>query len=148
MSFRYAFQTLLRLRQSLERQEEQRLFAQAAIVARLRTELEEIRQTQLQARRQDLPDSGAVSHGYSLQYAVLRDTAFENTRKKLQSQLEDAERRRLQQLQQYQVVRQRREILEGLRDRQEAAYELEFSRREQQIVDEAFLLRMHTLDSE
>lgn len=148
MAFRYAFQTLLRLRQSLERQEEQRLFAQAAIVGRLRSELEEIRQAQWQARRQDLPDSGAVSHGYSLQYAVLRDTAFESMRKKLQSQLEDAERRRLQQLRQYEAVRQRREILEGLRDRQEAAYELEFSRHEQQVVDESFLLRMHKVDNE
>ncbi|HTQ60210.1 MAG TPA: hypothetical protein VMI32_08305 [Candidatus Solibacter sp.] len=148
MAFKYALQPLLRLRQSLERQEEQRLFAIAAIVARLRAEIEQLNQSDVMARRAELNEMAGMAHGASLQFAAVCGAAFQATRKKLGLQLEEAERRRLLQLREYQTVRQKREIIEGLRERQEAAYELEFARHEQQTADEAFLICHHSLSNE
>jgi flagellar export protein FliJ len=148
MPFRYSLQPLLRLRQSLERQEEQRLFAIAAVVARLRSEVERFRQEHLEARREALREASACVSGAALQYAAFCGAAFDNARKKLEIQLAEAERKRLVQLRIYQASRQKSEILQGLRERQEAAYELELARLEQQAADEAFLIRIHLLPNE
>ena len=148
MAFLYSLQTLLRLRQSLERQEEQRLFALAALVARLRAEIEQLKQEDIEARRAQIGEMADVILGASLHFASVRGTAMDNARRKLELQLEDAERKHLAQLRAYQAARQKREILEGLRERQEAAYELEYARHEQQTADEAFLTRSHVASSE
>jgi flagellar export protein FliJ len=141
MAFRYPFQLLLRLLESLERQEEQVLLATAATVARLKAQAERLRQEELDAKRAALEEMATGSSGAVLQFSVLRDAASEVARKRLESQLEDAERKRLIQLQKYQAARRKREVLQNLRDRREAAYELEFARHEQQTTDEAFLIR-------
>lgn len=150
MAFRYPLQALLRLRVSLERQEEQRLFAAAALVARLRAEIDQLDQKDLEARRAELDELAAAGggSGATVQFAAVCKDAFVIARKQLEQQLQDGERKRLRQLQVYQAVRQKREILEGLRERQEAAYELEFARHEQQTSDEAFLNRAHLIADE
>jgi flagellar export protein FliJ len=148
MAFRYSLQSLLRLRQSLERQEEQRLFAIAAVVARLRAEIDQFRQDNLESTRAALGEMGGALSGASLQYAAFCGAAFDKARKKLEQQLEEAERKRLAQLRIYQASRQKSEILQGLRERQEAVYELELARHEQQAADEAFLIRNHLLPNE
>ncbi|HEY2545800.1 MAG TPA: hypothetical protein VGI46_07040 [Candidatus Acidoferrum sp.] len=148
MAFRYSLQSLLRLRQSIERQEEQRLFAFAAVVARLRAEIEQFQQEELEARRAELQEMSPASSGASLQYAAYCRLAFETASSKLELQLREAEGKRLAQLRVYQTSRQKSEILRGLRERQEAAYELDLARREQQTLDEAFLIRSHLLPNE
>jgi flagellar export protein FliJ len=148
MAFRYSLQSLLRVRQSLEHQEEQRLFAIAAVVARLRAEIDQFRLDNLEARREELRETDGSSSGASLQYAAFCGAAFDKVRKKLELQLEEAERKRLSQLRIYQASRQKSEILQGLRERQEAVYELELARHEQQAADEAFLVRNHLLTNE
>jgi len=148
MAFRYALQPLLRLRESLERQEEQCLFALAALVSRLRAQIEQLHQNEFEVKRAELREMTTVSLGASLQFSAVREAAFRMVRKKLQMQLEEAERKRLLKLREYQAVRQKREVLQGLRDRQEAAYELGLARHEQQTADEAFLIRTHVLSRE
>ncbi len=148
MAFRYSLQSLLRLRQSLERQEEQRLFALAALVARLRAEIEELKQEDVGIRRAQIREMADGTLGASLHFASACGGALDMVRKKLELQLEEAERKRLTQLRAYKAIRQKREILEGLRERQEAAYEVESARHEQQNVDEAFLIRSHAVSNE
>jgi flagellar biosynthesis chaperone FliJ len=148
MPFRYALRPLLRLRECLERQEEQRLFAIAALVARLRAEIEQLKQADMEARRAELREMAIVSHGASLQFAAACGAAFASARKKLEQQLEEAELKRIRQLRVYQFVRQKREVLQALRDRQEAAYDLEFARHEQETADESFLMRTHAVSNE
>jgi flagellar export protein FliJ len=143
MAFRYPLQSLLRLRESLERQEERRLFAIAALVARLRADIEQVDQHGIAARRAELREMVVASSGAFVQFAAVCQAALATARRKLELQLEEAERKRLHQLREYQAVRQKREILQGLRDRKEAAYELEFARHEQQTADEAFLIRKY-----
>lgn len=148
MAFRYALQPLLRLRESLERQEEQRLFASAAVVGRLRAEIKQLREASRESHQAALTEMTGGIPGASLQFVAVCDAAFNAARRKLELQLDEAERKRLKQLHAYQAVRQKREILQELRQRQEAAYQLEFSRYEQQLADESFLIRIFTASTE
>jgi flagellar export protein FliJ len=141
MAFRYTLQSVLRLRQSLERQEEQRLFAIAAVVARLRAELEEFERMRVESRRRELLQMREGAPGATLRFAAECDAAAIDVCRKLQAQLAEAERQRLEQVRVYQSARQKREILEGLRERQKAVYDREAAHQEQGRSDEAFLIR-------
>jgi flagellar export protein FliJ len=141
MAFRYTLQSLLRLRQGLERQEEQRLFAIAALVARLRAELEAFDISRLDERRAFLQEMLNGLPGAVMQFASQCEAASQQSRAKLLAQLADAELRRLEQLRVYQAARQKREVLEGLRERQEGIYDREMAHREQERSDENFLVQ-------
>jgi flagellar export protein FliJ len=140
MAFRYTLQSLLRLRQSLERQEEQRLHIAAAVVAQLRTKLEQLEHERATTRESGIHEMSRGTFGATLQFVSECDAAAMRNREKFRLQLAEAERRRMEQLRAYQSARQQREIFEGLRDQQKAAYEQDRAHREQQLVDEAFLL--------
>lgn len=141
MAFRYPLQSVLRLRCSLERQEEQHLFGTAAVVARLRADIERMENSHLDQKRQASQELISGSSGASLHFIAVCDAAYAEARQALLQQLKLAEKRRIEQLEIYKVARQKRETFESLRDRQEEVYNLEFARHEQQSADEAFLLR-------
>jgi flagellar export protein FliJ len=141
MAFRYPLQSVLRLRQSLEHQEEQRLLAVAAVVARLRAEIEAFDRDRLTIRRTALQEMVAGCSGAAMQFAVICDEAAAGTRRRLQVRLAEAERCRLEQLKAYHMAHQKREIFEGLRARRESVHEREIAHHEQEQVDENFLIR-------
>ena len=141
MAFRYPLQSLLRLRQSIERQEEQRLFACAAAVARLRAQIQDFQRARLERRRATAQEMISGSSGATLQFAALCEAIAERAGQRLQVQLLEAERQRLERVRVYQGARQKREILEGLREQQETIYDREVLHREQESADEAFLIR-------
>jgi flagellar export protein FliJ len=139
MAFRYALQSILQLRRSLERQEEQRLFALASMVGQLRAKLESLQQTDLVRRRTALTEMEQFSSGAQMQFRIVCDTASQFAIQRTASQLREVERLRHEQLQVYQAARQKREIVESLRERQEALYQREQARRLQLHADEAYL---------
>ncbi len=141
MAFRYPLQSVLRLRQSLERQEEQRLFTITVVVARLRAELEQLERSRLEAQRAALQEMIAGSCGAVVQFAAACDAAIAEVQGRLQVQLAEAERLQLEQLRVYKDARQKREIFEGLRERQEAIHDREAAHREQERADDIFLTR-------
>ena len=141
MAFRYSWQSLLRLRRSLEHQEEQRLFARASVVNRLRAEIAALQQRDVALRRGALADLQELTTGGQMHFRARGDAAVARALDALQVQLKNAEMLRLEQLKSYQLSRQRREILKRLRDRQDEAYQREAARRQQHSADEAFLAR-------
>jgi flagellar export protein FliJ len=143
MPFRYPLQSLLRLREGLERQEENSLFAIAAHVAALRAQIEQLRENQMQSRRAEFQQMQTGSVGAALQFGSTCEEAARVACKKLEAELADAERRRRVQLTAYQAARQKREILESLRERRETVYEIEVAHREQQTLDDTFLLQTY-----
>jgi flagellar export protein FliJ len=141
MAFRYPLQSVLRLKQSLERQEEQRLFTIAARVARLRSAIEQLEDSRLEAQRVASEEMIRGSWGAVVQFAAACDAAAAEAERPLRAQLAEAERQRLEQLTVYKNARQKREIFEGLRERQEERYDREAAHREQEQVDDTFLTR-------
>jgi flagellar export protein FliJ len=141
MAFRYKLESILRLRYGIERQEEQRLYAIASTVARLRAEIARLEASRLAQKRSMLEELKYGASGAVLQFMALCDGASEERLKRLLRTLKECEEKRLEQLAVYQNAKQKREILKGLRDRQQYSYELECARHTQQDADEAFLFR-------
>ena len=140
MAFRYPLQSILRLRSSLERQAEQRLFVLAGHVVRLRQEIEGLERSELERKRTANVELRSGSFAATLQHLEICAQATREKRKELQLQMVAAEHQRLAQLSIYLQARQKREILSRLREQQKSEYELEVSRREQQNADETHLL--------
>ena len=78
-----------------------------------------------------------------LHFDAACDASYFKVRSARLQELAKAERLRREQLERYQDARQKTEILLALRSHQQEAYNLEFLRREQQLIDEAFLVRSH-----
>ncbi|SRR5260221_2986186 len=141
MSFQFSLEKLLRLRESLEHQEEQRLSLASHNVARILSEL----------TRMDF-DFGAAENSWQTAAENLSLTAalrfraecavgYRRVRVKLLASWEEAKQKRLVHLQRYQDARQKREVLARLRARHQVVYEFEAARRQQQLADETYLLR-------
>src|SRR5271170_3990715 len=118
MAFRYPLESVLRLRRSLEHQEEQRLFALAAIVARLRAMLDTMQQADIAQRRSAFDEIEQFSSGAQWQFRAVCDAGALRAIHRVKAQLQEAERQRIEQLKVYQEARQRREVFERLRERQ------------------------------
>ncbi len=141
MAFQYSLQSILRLRLSLEKQAEQNLLGASAHVAKLRNDLEQIGAAwalERKRREEILPGGAAASE---LHFAMLVEAALQQRLAALRARLQEAENNRTRLLALYKAARQKREILEALRQRAENAYKLGVARREQQQIDELFLRR-------
>src|ERR1700690_1463099 len=140
MAFRFSLETVLRLRASFERLEHLRLLSLTAIIVRLR---QEIATFDAQSSRFEREQRQRLTDG-----TPAGDLQFEATRKKTRSlqkqsfeaHLAELTRRHQKQQLAYQAARQKREILENLRLRKWSEYRREQARREQQQMDELFLL--------
>lgn len=142
MAFRYRLEALLRLQRSVEHQEENRLLACAARVAGLNAELrawEALRRARINTV---WSDSAQGTPGIFLQFAAEWDDAACQREKEIHEKLKVAHAERQKQMQVYREARQKREILEGLKERQESAFTTEQLRRLQQGLDEAHLLQL------
>jgi flagellar export protein FliJ len=142
MAFHFSLNGVLRLRESLEKAELQQLRAIAAAVASSRADLDSLDKNIETARRWTL-DATATRGltGAELHFEVLRESVLQTVRSSLAEKLAALERKRDEQQQRYLQARRQREILSNLYQRQLAAYRLEQSRREQQRIDELFLIR-------
>jgi flagellar export protein FliJ len=142
MKFHFTLNGVLRLRLSLERAELQRLHAIAADVAQARAEIESLEQEREAAQRrvsETVTASGMT--GAELQFEAAREAARGVLRAQLMQRLSDLEQKRKEQQARYVHARMQREIISNLYERQLAEYKLEQSRREQQRIDELFLIR-------
>jgi flagellar export protein FliJ len=150
MAFRYPLNLLLRLQQSLEKQEEQRLIALASAVEALRRKIEQLDTAQTERKRAALSgmEESGGSTGSEMHFAAVADQANSEKRSELLLELKSAEERKEEQAQVYREVRRRRETLASLHDHQRRAYDLEAARREQERTDEAFLIRQHSRSPE
>jgi flagellar export protein FliJ len=141
MAFRYKLEALLRLQRSIEHQEENRLLACVARIVSLKDDLQVWNEARLHRRRNALGDLEKGSPGIFLRFAEEWDQAARARVKEILQQLKVAEEARLQQLKIYRAARQKREVLESLRERQQSAYTVEQLRRIQQGLDETHLIR-------
>jgi len=141
MPFAYRLEVLLRLQRSLEHQEENRLLACAARVVRLKAALQSWEAARLALKRRIMEDLERGASGIALQIAADWDLAAHRKQTEIRKKIVAAEQLRLEQLRVYREARQRREVLDSLRERQQTEYNQEEIRRLQQMLDEMYLVR-------
>ena len=141
MPFQFTLPALLRLRESFEKMELQRLQAIAAQLMKIRAEIELIDAETDTARRDIVEQSLSGISGAELHVALASEEVRHLRRLMLVTKQAEAQEAHKAQMLRYKEARQRREILSNLRERQLSAYEREQARREQQRIDELFLIR-------
>jgi flagellar export protein FliJ len=141
MAFHFTLNGLLRLRQSLERAELQKLQAIAGNIARARAELESV-EKQINERRRAFDELLAVGlTGAEWQFEIASKASLHALQSALMKNLAELEAKRTVQQASYVRAHRQCEILLNLQERQLAAYKLEEARRAQQRIDELFIMR-------
>jgi flagellar biosynthesis chaperone FliJ len=142
MSFHFTLNGVLRLRKSLERSELQRLQAIAAAVTLTRAEIESL-EKEMDAEQRRMLEAVATAGvtGAEFQFELAREASRNTQRSELLKRLSDLELKQKEQQGRYFQARMQRKIVSNLFKRQLAQYKLDQSRREQQRIDELFLIR-------
>jgi len=132
MPFHFSLQPILKLRMSYERLERLRLLGLVAVMVRVRESAD--------ARRHLQQTLGSGLAGVELQLEAACEKLRADRKQALEARLADLSQKHEKQRLIYLNARQKREILENLRDRKWEDYRREQNRREQQQVDEMHLL--------
>ena len=141
MSFRFALDPLLRLRQSIERQRTLQLQEANLRVSRAQETLAQLERYLSDSAQSDAAALISGRTAGELQFAsVLRERLL-LFRQELQSDLRKLELRRQQAVSEYHQAYREREVLETLRARERRLYQQEQLRRQQQELDAAYLLQ-------
>jgi flagellar export protein FliJ len=141
MPFRFPLEAVLRVRRSFERLEHLRLLALAAMIARVRRELESRDKQSSLAKHEFQQELMAGSTGAELHFELARGKMRLQQRLTLENRLLELARHHKKQQLAFLAARRKREILENLRTRRLDVYQREQARREQQQIDELFLIR-------
>jgi len=142
MAFHFTLAAVLRYRQSLEEREELRLHGLLVRRATLLRELEQSRDARLQlqtAIHRTLQQ--AATAAAEIQFAAAQLHGLERQLALLESRLRTLASEIAQQTARYRQERQKREVLESLREVQWREYRIRQQRREQAMLDELHLLR-------
>ncbi|MGD0426568.1 MAG: flagellar export protein FliJ [Candidatus Acidiferrales bacterium] len=142
MPFHFSLQAVLRLRTSYEQMEKLRFLAAAAAVVRAREEIAALEEETRAARQSQQGRLGKGVLAGELHFAVSSEGVRVQRKRAMAARLAELEKKQEAQRQAYQAARQKREILENLRQRKWDDYRREQARREQQQVDESFLLHL------
>lgn len=141
MAFHFPLEAILRLRRGQERLERLKLEAIASELARARRQLEIMTEQFFESRRRFQQQMGQGTSGSELQFENARSVSVTAARRALNVRILELDRQRLKQVEAYMKARQGREILENLRGRKFEIYRQALSRREQQELDDLFLMR-------
>jgi flagellar export protein FliJ len=142
MPFQFPLEAILRLRRGQERLERLKLEAIASEQGQAKRRLETITEQSYESRRLFQKRMGQETSGSELQFEYERATRTAAVRRALELRISELEQARRKQLAEYMKARQKREILESLRDRRFEVYRQGVSRREQQSLDDLFLMRL------
>ena len=141
MAFQYRLESVLRLQRSIEKQEENRLLACVTKLAVLRNELEAWEEERRNRKRQAAEEMKSGSPAATLTITASWEASVTRKQRDIGLKLVKAEEERRAQVAKVQQERQKREVLEGLRERLQTAYDQEELRRIQQVMDDMFLTR-------
>jgi flagellar export protein FliJ len=141
MPFRYTLDPVLKLRASFERLERNRLLLISAALTRVRESLEFLARDADAAHHSMLAKLASGVASGELELDRLLRQALQDRRRVLQSREAELVTHQQKQQRAYLAAKMRREILEDLRDQRLAQYNSDQLRREQQRLDELFLMR-------
>jgi flagellar export protein FliJ len=141
MAFHFALASILRLRQSIERQRTLQLQEANLQVARAQETLVQLDRSLSDSAQSDAKELSARCTGAELQFAAVLRENLHRFRRELQSQIRKLELQRQQAVAAYHQAYRDREVLETLRAREHRLYKQEQLRRQQRELDAAYLLQ-------
>lgn len=147
MAFRFSLQTLLKLRRSLEKQEERLLQSLNRELAMLRQGIESLGREELDARKERNRQLFGGLTGSDLRLVLVEENLRLQQRSRFQRHEQVLQTEQRQQQVAYWEARQKRDLLDNLRKRRVVAFQREQEKRYQQAVDEVYLLRRHCKSS-
>jgi flagellar export protein FliJ len=145
MAFRFRLQALLRLRQSVEHQQEillQRANQEVLAVLRAMNEVD-FRLAETRRNMMETLCSGVTAA--EVQFFELCSGMLHLRRVELEQELKLRQAAREQQAERFQIARREREVIETLRQQQAQMYHQQENRQEQRRVDDLLLLRREFL---
>jgi flagellar export protein FliJ len=147
MGFKFSLEGLLRVRKSFEKQEEHRLAAAVGELKRLNMMLESVREQLISTadRLGKLLAQGTT--GADLHLLCLEKFLLERRERALAESVSSALAKMEAQQARLQEARKKRKVLDKLRQKQMILCLLIEGRREQQTLDDAFLMRRSNDDS-
>jgi flagellar export protein FliJ len=148
MAFHFSLDPVLRLRHGQERAERLKLEAIISEQAQARERLREVTENSLELHRQFQQRLIGGMAGSELQLETVRETSVNSVCSGLLTRLLELEQRRVAQAHIFYKVRQSREVLDNLRLRKLNLYRIEQGRREQQELDDLFLMRQANRNEE
>lgn len=141
MAFRFTLEAVLRVRKSYERVERLRLLQIAAAMVQVQNEIAAAVRDSEAARRNLRERLASGSSGVEIQFEAACETVRASHRRALELRLAGLRKKHEAQRMAYRIARQKREILENLRERQLREFLREEARRDQRALDELYLLR-------
>jgi len=141
MPFRFALATLLRLRQSVQRQRMLQLQEANLHVSCSQQTLFQLKDFLIESDRSDSANLKTGRAAAELQFASILRENLQRLRGQLQSELEKHEAARQKALGEYRQAHREREVLESLRARLRREYQQDASRRQQSELDASYLLQ-------
>jgi len=141
MAFRFALAPLLRLRQSIERQRTLELQEANLRVGRARESLAQLERCVAASAESSAAGLTAGCTSAELQFAAAVRENMVRFAEELRIKIRELELARQIALAAYHLAYREREVLETLRAQQRIVYDKEQSRREQQQLDEMYLLQ-------
>jgi flagellar export protein FliJ len=146
MAFRFPLESVLRLRQNLERKHELLLHEANQKVLAIKSSIEEldcaVRET---AKRQSLELHSGISSA-ELQFNLACRVVLRRSRDELEKKLREAEGSRAACAEGFRRARQQREVVDTLRRQQLQLYLQNETRQNQRLTDDLFLRRRLYLD--
>ncbi len=140
MPFHFSLQAVLCFRESFERRERQRLEMITREVVKARQQVDQANLERTEALRQAQAKLRQGIAAAEMQFELASDRARLRRIAHLSGQLAKLGELRRRQLEVFRKAQQQRKILENLRSRQLADYELVQARRTQQQMDDRFLI--------
>jgi flagellar export protein FliJ len=145
MAFHFSLAALLRYRQALERQQELRLLEANQRVVAAQRRLEDADHLLAAIAAEDAGKLKSGVHAAELHFDLLCRFLAGARRKELEKQLLLCQKARTHRLEAFQQARRQRETVDALHRRQFELYHQQETRREQQWLDDMFLLRREFL---
>jgi len=142
MAFRFSLAAVLKLRESLEKQEYSNLLKVRKEIADIEDAIQASMDHELSAEETRKTELGRGMPASHLQDSYEKAHPLQQHREILKVTLKETEKKRDEQLKRYRVARQGREMLEKIRERQYSEYLQEKNKQEQAMVDDLFLARL------
>lgn len=141
MAFRFSLAAVLKLRESIERREYLALGRVHQEISQVDTQIRLVEQwcaAAAEGREKETAHGVASVH---LQDAYDQEISLEKQRDALRTTRQELKIKLQERIRAYEIARQKREVLDSLRERQFETYKLEQARLEQNRIDDLFLAR-------